>query len=411
MHHRLASIALLLLALVARPMQADNASSPVGKGQSYVLIVSGHPGNEMYARHYRDRVARFHKYFTHQAHVPAANVAVLSGDAGFKDALVSGPATAERFLATLADLGKKVKPEDQLILVLLAHGETSDEGSTLMLPGPDLEYKAMAEAVNRIAAGNQVVLNFASNSGDSIAPLSRVGRAVVTAGLAGQVNDSDFAEFFLQALETGAVDSNAGAKPPAKIHPLSLLAAYNWAVIHTAEWTVRQKFSADPEQPGWTVEGKQSAEIFQRLYGGGEVPADRRFVPSPDSEQPDAPVLLVCNSAPLWEHRRLITDNPALEDVGQGKGKADVKGLSALGEKGYQPLRGKSPAEIGFLARQVVLGDPRLLATESEGEQVAPADRQKEKVSPKKTNNPPAKPKKAKSPPKKAKTPPAEETK
>ena len=171
-----------------------------------MLIVSGHPGNDLFARHYRDRIARFHKYFTQHAHVAAANITVLSGGAAFKDAMVTGPATLQKILAALAGLGKKVKPEDQFILVLLGHGATSEDGCTLMVPGPDIEVATMAEALNHIAALNQVVLNFASNSGDTIARLSRVGRAVVAASSPGQVNDSDFAEFFLQALETGAGD-------------------------------------------------------------------------------------------------------------------------------------------------------------------------------------------------------------
>jgi hypothetical protein len=365
---------LLLTLLVCPAFAAENAAPPAasGKGQSCVLIVGGHPGNGLYARHFRDRIARFHKYFTGTAHVAAANVTVLSGDAGFKDALVSGPATAEKILAALAEFGKKTKPEDQFILVLLCHGATSEDSCTLMVPGPDIEMAAMTEALNRIAARNQVVLNFASNSGDSIARLSRAGRVLVTSSSPGQVNASDYAEFFLQALETGAGDDGNGPQSAAKDRPASLLAVYNWAVLHTAEWTVRQRPvpSTDPAQPstpGWIVEGKQSAEIFKKLYGGPDVPADRSFVPSPDSEQPDAPVQsLVANSDEWWNSRRAVTEIPVLEDLGPGKAASAGKGSSALGVKGYRPLKGTVPTETGFLARQIVLGNPQLLPAEVE---------------------------------------------
>jgi hypothetical protein len=255
-----------------------------------------------------------------------------------------------------------------------------------MIPGPDIEMAAMAEALNRIAARNQVVLNFASNSGDSIARLSRAGRVLVTASSPGQVNDSDFAEFFLQALETGAGDDGSSPADGVKDRPQSLLATYNWAVLHTAEWIVRQRLapSADPTQPrghtpGWIVEGKQSAEIFKKLYSGPDVPAERSFVPSPESEQPDAAVQsLVANNEEWWSGRRSITEMPVLEDLGPGKAAAAGKGSSALGVKGYRPLKGTAPTETGFLARQIVLGNPQLLPAEIEkGEKDGSGEKEK----------------------------------
>ena len=393
---RLLLSVLLLCPALGADVPSDPGADAAARGQCFVLIVTGHPGNGLYARHYRDRTTRLHKYLTGQARVTAANITVLSGpdktgtgsepspfssaekgrrevpvpvlsgprgDSGSKDAIVTAPATAERILATLADLGKKVKPDDQFIFVLLGHGATSEESCTLMLPGRDIEFAAVAQSLDRIAARNQVVLNFASNSGDTLALLGHAGRVVVTASSPGQVNDNDFAEFFLQALENGAGDSGDESKATAKGRPSDLLATYNWAVLHTAQWTVRQRLSTDPETPGWTVEGKQSAEVFQKLYSGPEVSADRRFVPSPASEQPDGPIDLVCTHDDSWAGRRLITEHPALDDRGGGN-KAAAKGVSALGDKGYQPLRATTPTEPGFLARQITLGDPRLLSVE-----------------------------------------------
>jgi hypothetical protein len=344
----------LLLLLLAGP--AWSAPEPAGEsGHCFVLIIAGHPGNELYARHYRDRTTRFYNYFARQVHVAAANITLLSGDADFKEGIVSGPATAASIPAALAELRKRVTPEDQFILVLLGHGATSEESCTLMLPGPDLEVSTLATALDRLAARNQVVLNFASNSGDWIARLARAGRVLVSSSSPGQVNDSDFAEFFLQALETGAAD-DAAKSPPEQ--PLSVLTAYNWATLHTAQWTVRQRLSSNPDTPGWTVDGKQSAALFQKLYSGPGVSADRRFIPSPASETPDAPVELVNKQDESWFGRRLVSETPALQD----RGAADKEGArSALGEKGFQPLLGASAKEIGFLARRTVLGSPQLL--------------------------------------------------
>ena len=114
---------------------------------------------------------------------------------------------------------------------------------------------------------------------------------IVTSASAGQVNDSDFAEFFLQALETGVGRRSGEPRHRRRTAPVACWTAYNWAVLHTAEWTVRQRLSSQSgDARAGSVEGKQSAEIFQKLYSGPGVSPDRRFVPSPASEAPDGPV-------------------------------------------------------------------------------------------------------------------------
>ena len=60
---------------------------------------------------------------------------------------------------------------------------------------------------------------------------------------------------------------------------------------------------------------------------------------------------------------RLISETPALDDRGPAS-KEGGKGASALSDKGYQPLRGATAKEIGFLARRTVLGSPQLLPVE-----------------------------------------------
>ena len=51
------STLLLLLLAVPRP---GPLPEPAGEGgRCFVLIVTGHPGNELYARHYRDRTRAF----------------------------------------------------------------------------------------------------------------------------------------------------------------------------------------------------------------------------------------------------------------------------------------------------------------------------------------------------------------
>jgi len=195
------------------------------------------------------------------------------------------------------------------------------------------------------------VLNFTDNAGDAVALLAHGGRAVVADTAAGQVNATDFTEFFLQAIESGAPAN--GVKNDA----VPLLTAFNWATVHNAQWIVRQRH----DEAGWTVEGKESAELFKKLYpmaSGDHSEYAGQFVDSPKSQiQPDPIIDVVPDPAhyDAWGGRRMITETPTLDDLGDGKGAAGIS------EKGFHPLAGALPTDQGFLARRIILGQPQLL--------------------------------------------------
>src|SRR5205823_989517 len=121
-----------------------------------------------------------------------------------------------------------------------------------------------------------------------------------------QVNDNDFAEFVLQALENKEAKSQ------------SMLDVYNRATLSFARWIVRQKTPDGEGQTGWVVEGRESAEIFKRLYGADDVPANRKYVSTPAFEKPDvADPPLIAKSTPEWVNRRMISESPTIDDAGQ----------------------------------------------------------------------------------------------
>ena len=134
---------LLILTSLTRLALADTAATapapsvtPPHDPQTFVLMITTHPGNDMYARHFQDWVTRFQAYFSGQCHIPAANITILSGDANFKSPLVTGPATSDSILTAATAATKNILPGDQFILILMGHGQGTDDGPTLMLPGP-----------------------------------------------------------------------------------------------------------------------------------------------------------------------------------------------------------------------------------------------------------------------------------
>ena len=335
-----------------------------GEGACHALLVGGLPGAPVYARRYRDWLKRFHTLLT-SAGVPPENIRVLSGDKGFADAIVSGPATADSIRAALADMSDIVKADDQVILVLIGHGSVADMSPTLILPGPDARAEMMADGLSALDARQQIVLNLTASSGDSLKAFARKGRVNVAATSTGESNEPVFAEFFLRGIETKAADgegarSSLGDETDAgtKDGVVTLLEAYNWAAGQTAWWIVRQKLAS----PGWQVEGKESVAVFLKLCEAppGE-PAARQLGPgsrpdAPDERHPFRPEGGRIDD--FWRGRRVITEHSMLDDCGE------ETGVSALQSAGYKPLAGRKPGEPGHLARRIILGRPALLPPE-----------------------------------------------
>ena len=351
-----------------------------GEGTCHALLVGGLPGAPVYARRYRDWLKRFHTLLT-KAGVPAKQIRVLSGDRGFEDTIVSGPATADSIRATLGNMSDVVKADDQVILVLIGHGSVADMSPTLILPGPDVRAEMMADGLNALESRRQaarrgpsqfgpkgqtatlpalgrgdVVLNLTASSGDSLKAFARKGRVNVAATSTGESNEPVFAEFFLRGIETKAADGEGAPGAGTKDGVVTLLEAYNWAAGQTAWWIVRQKLA----DPGWRVEGKESVAVFLKLCEGapGE-PAARQLGPGSRPDAPDAQHPFRPEGGRIddfWRGRRVITEHAMLEDCGE------ETGVSALRGNGYKPLAGRKPGEPGHLARRVVLGRPKPLA-------------------------------------------------
>lgn len=312
------------------------------------------PGPAVYARRYADWLKRFHSYLTQTAKVPAANVAVLSGDEAFADPIVAGRATRDAIRQSIAGIARKAAPEDQFVLILIGHGTVAETLPSIVLPGQDINAQDLADALAAVRARTQVILNFTSSAGDSVRFLARAGRVTLAATSPTEVSESVLAEFFLRGLESKRADGEGAPAAGLLDGTLTLLEAANWASYQAAMWTGRMKST----QAGWKVDGKESVEIFQKLYGGPEgEPGTRKLSPASDATAADEPVPLRPRGGldDFWLGRRIVAEHAVLEDCGQ------ERGVSPLGGDGYKPLSGLKEGEPGALARRVVLGRPGLL--------------------------------------------------
>jgi hypothetical protein len=265
-------------------------------------------------------------------------------------------------------MSQTVAPQDQFILIIVGHGSFSDTQPGLVLQGPDLDPATLAKPLAAIKADNQVILNLAGGGGNFLKPLAKKGRVNIAATGPDQAAEPVFAEFFLRALEGNRAD---GEGTGTKDNQTSLLEAFNWAAHQTAQFIMRQ---VGTEDGAWTLHGKESVEIFRKLYDappGAESTApappvsndgSRRLSPDSDASKPDQPVPLVLpqdlkpNAAAEWNKRRITNEQAHLEDAGLEEGVTPLRG-----EKGYDPIPVGKEGEPGNRAARTLLGRPELL--------------------------------------------------
>lgn len=315
------------------------------------ILIGATPGSPLYARRYQDWLKRFHAHLV-KAGVPAANITVLTGDKTFKDPIVAGPATAESVCKAIVDIGGRGGANDQFVAVLVGHGSNADALPSVLLPGPDLTSEDFTKAMSSVTAGTQIVLNFTNASGGFLKASAAKGRISIASTSPEESAESVLAEFFLKALETGDADGE-GSPGKAKDGQVSLLEAINGSSHQTALWISRQK--RIPEDGTWQVTGKESVELFKKLYVGGENELGvRKLAEASDASAADAMVEIVppkeAAAARAWGERRLVNEHATLDDRGQ------ENGVCPLTAKGYEPITPAKPDSEGALAAKTVLG-------------------------------------------------------
>lgn len=385
-------VLLTMLLTAVAVTAAVGAAEPVDEAgrepECHALIVGGLPGSRVYARRYRDWITRFHSYLTENAGVPDGNITVLSADEGFDATFVQDTATSETVSDAMEAAAETVRPDDQFVLVLIAHGGVVRDPPTIALEGPDLTADVLARLLDEVPAEDQVVLNFTSSAGMSLKHLAREGRVYVSATAPRESNEPVLAEFFLQAIETGRADGEGAPDAGREDDTVTLLEAYNWSTFQVAQFIGRQEAPYERRIEGifprgdWIVRGRESVRLFKKLYGGAaDEPGSAALAPESRDDIPDPIVELKPSegrpTVERWDGRRALGEHATLEDCGSTVGASALTAWVAPKDKGadgaereaeeeqydpddggYVPLAGTREGEPGHLARRIVLGKP-----------------------------------------------------
>ncbi len=343
---------------IAQDKNTQPASpAPASSGKCYALLVGGSPGSPMYSARYQDWLKRFKAYLTGKAGVPAENITVISADPAFKEA-VQITKGSEDVVKAVAAAGAKCGADDQFILFIVGHGFSMEPEESFALPVKDLRPAELKQALLGVKSRKQIILNFSTSSGAFLGGIVAKGRINVTATNGPEANAPVFAEFFLRGIESGRADGEGGQKDG----KISILEAYNWATFQTAEWTVRQM--ADGEE--WAVEGKETCEIFKKLYSFPNDPEGRKMSAKSKPEAPDAiyGLKLIVEgpeaeaSKKFWNGRRGILEHALIEDCGESVGLGALN-VPEDNKKGYAPIAPAAAKDQGYLSSRTLIGQTK----------------------------------------------------
>lgn len=177
-------------------------------------------------------------------------ITVLAGDAASRD----------KVLAHFEQLGKTLKPADQLLVIMVGHGSYDGFEYKFNIPGPDLTDADLVTMLKTQKAKLQIIINTSSSSGALQALLKNDGRTVITATRNGEERlATRFGTYFSNALEDSAADTN-------KNNAISLQEAFAYAERMSKDYFEAQGQLAT-EHP--VMSGDQAAQfVMARTVSG-----------------------------------------------------------------------------------------------------------------------------------------------
>jgi hypothetical protein len=201
-----AGLAVGIFACVAISPTAGGDEPRPAAGTRRALIVCGLPGDDAHRDRFAATVERLYKALTGRHGFPASEVLVRFGVEGRSG---EGPVPAgsrglsnrEAIAADVAELRKRLAPEDTLWVIVVGHGHFDGRHAHWNIPGPDLDEKAFAKLFEGLKAREQVFFITTSASGFFLKPLASPGRIVITATEADlEVNETLFPHALAEVL-------------------------------------------------------------------------------------------------------------------------------------------------------------------------------------------------------------------
>ncbi len=151
------------------------------------------------------------------------------------DTLTGSNADREHVRQALTAAAQDCGPQDAFALMLIGHGTFDGYEYKFNLPGPDISGSELADLLDRVRAGRQLIVDMTSASGGALPVLRKENRIVITATKSGtETNATVFARYWAEALRDPAADTD-------KNESVSALEAFIYAANKTAAFYESQK--------------------------------------------------------------------------------------------------------------------------------------------------------------------------
>lgn len=228
----------LLLACVAGSEIADCGVPADNRPRTTALIVSGISKDPNDQAVKNEAVSGVREHLLKHMNVDPGKLMVLAADA---PSAASGQSTASQISRALETYASTVRPSDRFIFYYIGQANAAGGELRFNLPGPDMTQKELADRLNRIKAGTQLIVLDCPCAALASKALTASGRIVVCASTATQVYGTRFSPHFVHALAQPQADANSDGK-------VSLLEAFTAAAKEIEQW-YRQKGILPTETP------------------------------------------------------------------------------------------------------------------------------------------------------------------
>jgi len=212
-----------MLTALALALAVLLVAAPAAAQQSHLVVISGLSGEARYANAFHDWATTLISAAQDRWGVPESNIVYLAEKTERDPDRINGRSTRENVERTLQTLAVRAGAEDQIFIVLIGHGSTSDSESKFNLPGPDMTATDFARVLDSFPTQTICFVNTASASGEFVPALSGSRRAIITATKTRhERNETVFAAFFVEAYAGDGADVD-------KDQRVSALEAFNYA--------------------------------------------------------------------------------------------------------------------------------------------------------------------------------------
>ena len=203
-------------------------SSPADAQQSQLLIISGLGGERQYSDAFYEWSVTLADAAKNRHGLTAGQITYLAEDPSRDSARIQGKSTAAEIRGAIRTIARRTAPGDQVFVVLIGHGSSTNEESKFSMPGADLGTKDFAALLDSLPGRKIAFVNTSSASGEFVPALSAPGRAIVTATKTGfERNEVLFPRFFVRAYAADGADTDKDGR-------VSLLEAFDYARAEVA---------------------------------------------------------------------------------------------------------------------------------------------------------------------------------